>query len=150
MRSVVALYRDVAKATEIQDGKKTLYLEPGQRVICNLVTASMDAAVFPNPTKVDLTRNLGSYIHLGYGPHKCLGSDMCNLSLTMMLKVISQLENLRRTRGPQGELKKVPGPAGLTLYMTEDHSHYSPFPLTMKVMWDGSLPSITGKATASK
>ncbi|KAK2858497.1 hypothetical protein FQN49_004673 [Arthroderma sp. PD_2] len=148
MRSVVALYRDVTKSAEIQDGVRTLHLKPGQRVVCNLVTASMDATVFPNPTKVDLTRDLGSYIHLGYGPHKCLGFDLCNLSLTTMLKVIGRLENLRRTPGPQGQLKKVPGHAGMTLYMPEDQSSYSPFPSTMKVQWDGGLPPIRDKAAA--
>lgn len=107
----------------------------------------MDPAVFPNPTKVDLTRSLGSYIHFGYGPHTCLGAEMCNLALTSMLKVFCQLEALRRTPGPQGQLKTAPGPAGLTLYMPEDQSRYSPFPVSMKIQWDGSLPPIKGEQT---
>ncbi|GBF61841.1 psi-producing oxygenase A [Trichophyton mentagrophytes] len=147
MKSVVVLYRDVAVATEVQDGDMDILLKPGQRVACNLVTASMDPAVFPNPTKVDLTRSLGSYIHFGYGPHTCLGAEMCNLALTSMLKVFCQLEALRRTPGPQGQLKTAPGPAGLTLYMPEDQSRYSPFPVSMKIQWDGSLPPIKGEQT---
>ncbi|EFR03879.1 hypothetical protein MGYG_06878 [Nannizzia gypsea CBS 118893] len=147
LRSGVALYRDVTTATEVQDGDMDIILKPGQRVGCNLVAASMDPTAFPNPTKVDLTRSLGSYIHFGYGPHQCLGADMCNLALTSMLKVICQLEALRRTPGPQGHLKKVPGPGGLTLYMPEDQGSYSPFPVSMKVQWNGVLPSIKGKQT---
>ncbi|KAF3481341.1 fatty acid oxygenase [Arthroderma uncinatum] len=150
MRSVVALYRDVTKETKIQDGDKVLHLRPGQRTMCNLVTASMDPTVFPNPTEVDLTRDLGSYIHFGYGPHKCLGFDLCNLSLTTMLKVIDKLENLRRTPGPQGELKKVSVHEGLTLYMPEDQSRYLPFPSSMKVRWDGDLPPIRDSSTAKR
>lgn len=172
MKSVVALYRDVAVTTEVQDGDMDILLKPGQRVTCNLVspyelicvivilerqasdgicfnkvTASMDPAVFPNPTKVDLTRSLGSYIHFGYGSHTCLGSEMCNLALISMLKVFCQLEALRRTPGPQGHLKTVPGPADLMQYMPEDQSCYSPFPVSMKVQWDGSLPPTKGEQT---
>lgn len=37
MKSVVVLYRDVAVATEVQDGDMDILLKPGQRVACNLV-----------------------------------------------------------------------------------------------------------------
>lgn len=38
MKSVVALYRDVAVTTEVQDGDMNILLKPSQRVACNLVS----------------------------------------------------------------------------------------------------------------
>ena len=105
------------------------------------MTASMDAQQFPNPTKVDLTRDLKSYIHYGMGPHQCLGYDVSKTAMTAMLKTVGKLDNLRRSPGPQGTLKSVPGP-GITLYMTPDQGTVFPFPTTMKVMWDGELPAL--------
>ncbi|PGH27261.1 hypothetical protein AJ80_00971 [Polytolypa hystricis UAMH7299] len=139
MRSTVALYRDVSTNVTIDDNGNPVELKPGDRVVCNLISASMDPAVFPEPNQVKLNRDLDAYIHFGLGPHQCLGYGICTLALTTMLKTVGKLDNLRRAPGPQGHLKKVPGPGGLTLYMTEDYSSYFPFPTTMKVQWDGEL-----------
>jgi|SRR5436190_15776863 len=102
----------------------------------------MDRDAFSEPDKVDLNRNLDSYIHFGLGPHKCLGHAISKLALGTMLKTIGKLDNLRRAPGPQGELKKIHAPGGITLYMTADQSSYFPFPSTMKIQWDGELPSM--------
>ena len=61
-----------------------------------------------------------------------------------MLKVVGGLKNLRRAPGPQGQLKKIPRPGGFYIYMTENQGGYFPFPLTMKVNWDGELPALKG------
>ncbi|KAK2733367.1 hypothetical protein FQN57_002157 [Myotisia sp. PD_48] len=140
--SAVAVYRDVVKQTQIQDGDRLLELKPGQRLICNLVSASMDPAIFPEPTRVNLSRDVESYIHLGYGPHECLGRAMCNVGLTTMLKAIGKLPNLRRAPGAQGHLKKVVGPGGIPRYMSEEHSNYTPFPSSMKIQWDREIPDM--------
>ena len=131
----------MATATTVTDGSKTLDLKPGDRVMVDLVTASRDKSVFPEPDTIDLKRDLESYIHYGLGPHQCLGYDMSKLAMTTMLKTVCKLENLRRAPGPQGEIKKVTVfPGGYTLYMTADGSSFFPFPTTMKVRWDGELP----------
>lgn len=106
------------------------------------MSACKDPEVFPEPNKVNLNRDLSSYIHLGMGPHQCLGAGMTNIALTTMLKVVAKLENLRRAPGPQGQLKKIAGPGGITIYMSEDESRFSPFPTTMKVLWDGDMPPV--------
>ena len=102
----------------------------------------MDRAAFPEPDKVDLNRDLDSYIHFGLGPHQCLGYGICKLALGTMLKTIGKLDNLRRAPGPQGELKKIQKPGGITVYMMADQSSYFAFPSTMKIQWDGELPPI--------
>jgi linoleate 8R-lipoxygenase/9,12-octadecadienoate 8-hydroperoxide 8R-isomerase len=141
IRATVGLYRAVAKETDpIQDGERSIDVKPGDEVLCDLVTACMDPTAFPEPDKVKLDRPLDSYIHFGWGPHSCLGSDVCKLALTTMLKTVGQLDNLRRAPGSQGQIKKVPGPGGITLYMTPNQASFFPFPTTMKVRWDGALP----------
>lgn len=57
-----------------------------------------------------------------------------------MLRVVGQLENIRRTPGPQGQLKKIPALGGITMYMDAEQSSFSPYPSTMKIQWDGDLP----------
>ncbi|KAK2779959.1 hypothetical protein FQN53_001190 [Emmonsiellopsis sp. PD_33] len=142
MRSTVALYRDVATKSTVKDGEKELTLEPGQRVICNLVSASKDPNQYPEPDKVDLTRDIDSYSHFGMGPHQCLGLGACKAAMATMLKTVGKLENLRPAPGPQGQLRKIPGPGGITKYLMPDYSGYFPFPTTMKVQWDGELPPL--------
>lgn len=102
----------------------------------------MDPTVFPQPHEVDLNRNLDLYIHCGMGLHQCLGYGITKVTMTSMLRIIGQLDNLRRAPGPQGELKKIVGPNGFTQYMTADESSYSPLPTSMKVHWDGNLPLV--------
>lgn len=142
IRATVAVYRDVAKAATIQDGDRTVDAIPGEELFIDCITASHDPIAFPEPEKVNLDRPMDSYIHYGQGPHQCLGYDMSKLGLTTMLKTVGRLENLRRAPKNQGQMKKIVGPGGVTLYMTEDHSRYFPFPTTMKVRWDGDLPQV--------
>jgi linoleate 8R-lipoxygenase/9,12-octadecadienoate 8-hydroperoxide 8R-isomerase len=99
----------------------------------------MDPSVFPEPEKVKLDRDMDSYMHFGFGPHQCLGYGVCRLALATMLKVVGRLDNLRRAPGAQGQLKKLAGPGGISMYMAADHSSYSPFPTTMKIQWDGEI-----------
>ncbi|OOF98169.1 hypothetical protein ASPCADRAFT_142143 [Aspergillus carbonarius ITEM 5010] len=142
LRSSVALPRVVAKPTVVEDSGTKLAFKPGQAVICNLVSASMDPVSFPEPEKVKLDRDMSLYAHFGFGPHQCLGMGICKLALTTMLRVVGRLDNLRRAPGPQGRLKKITGPGGIAMYMTADQSSYWPFPSTMKIQWDGPLPAL--------
>lgn len=142
IRGTVGVYRNVATTTTIQDGDREVNVHPGEEVFIDCVTASQDPIAFPKPETVDLDRPMDSYIHYGQGPHQCLGYSISKLAMRTMLKTVGKLENLRRARGPQGQIKKIAGPGGITLYMTPDHSRYSPFPTTMKVQWDGDLPPV--------
>ncbi|KAL4803636.1 Psi-producing oxygenase A [Aspergillus unguis] len=142
LRSSVALPRVAAQPTIIEDNETKLTIKAGQAVMCNLVSASMDPSVFPEPEQVKLDRDMDMYAHFGFGAHKCLGIDLCKAGLGTMLKVVGGLDNLRRTPGAQGQLKRLSGPGGIAKYMTEDHSGFSPFPTTMKIQWDGDLPAL--------
>ncbi len=140
IRATVGLYRRSVTNTTIQNDATKIDVKIGETLLCDLVAASQDPAVFPDPEKVKLDRPLDSYIHFGWGRHMCLGFDITKLALTTMLKTVGKLHNLRRAPGGQGQIKKIAGPGGITMYMTADQSSYFPFPTTMKIRWDGDLP----------
>lgn len=103
MSSTVGLYRDVVRSGEVDDNGTTVTLKAGQRVFCDLTSASRDPVIFPEPQKVDLGRAVDSYIHYGVGPHECLGKGLSLTGLTTMLKMVGRLKNLRRAPGLQGQ-----------------------------------------------
>ncbi|KAJ5669994.1 Psi-producing oxygenase A [Penicillium maclennaniae] len=149
IRSSVAVPREVAKPTVIDDNGEKLTLKTGQQILCNLVAASHDPVAFPDPEQVRLDRDLSEYIFFGHGPHQCLGLDIFKVALPTMLRIVGKLENLRRTPGPQGQLKKLKVIGGITMYMDAEHSSLSPYPATMKIQWDGDIPKVTPKAEAN-
>jgi hypothetical protein len=118
LSSTVDLYRDVVRSGEVDDNGTAVTLKAGLRVFCDLISACRDPAIFPEPEKVDLNRTVDSYIHYGAGPHEYLGKGLSLTGLTTMLKTVGRLKNLRHAPGLQGEVKKIAGPYGVTLYMT--------------------------------
>ncbi|RAQ99836.1 heme peroxidase [Stemphylium lycopersici] len=139
--------RAVAKETQLTEeaGGKTTTVKPGDTVFVNLRAVSHDPTIFPNPDAVDLTRPFSSYVHLGHGPHQCLGLPMTRVILTTMLKEVARLKNLRPAPGPQGKIHKVEKrlePKGTEekyvyhAYLTENQDMYFPFPCALKVCWD--------------
>lgn len=106
-----------------------------------------DPTHFPSPSAVDPSRPLDKYLYPGLGPHSCLGRDVFLIALTEMFRAVFRKTNLRRTPGPQGELKKIAprqdgegGGGGSSSfsgsYLTEDWSSVSPLPTSMRVCWD--------------
>ena len=140
MRATAGLFRDAATDVEIHDGNVTKKLPKGHRLLVNMVKASMDPTVFPEPEKVKTDRPIDSYIHYGWGPHQCAGLDASQLALSTMFKMVMQLKGLRRAPGLQGEVKKIPADYGYTIYMLPDWSGFYPIPTTMKIQWDAPSP----------
>lgn len=96
-----------------------------------------DPAHFPDPAEVNPGRPLGALADLVLGPQAALGRDVAVAALTEMARSVFRLQGLRRSPGPQGELKRVARPEGhLDVYMREDRGAYFPFPCTMKICWD--------------
>lgn len=125
--------RRVAKETTLTDSGNTFTSKPGDILFVNLRAASHDPAGFPNPDVVDLTRPLDSYIHLGHGPHQCLGLPITTAALTTMFKEVAKLKNLRPAKGLQGQVHKIKKPELGTkhpyhAYMTENWDSFWPFP----------------------
>jgi len=110
----------------------------GQILIPSLsqVSAARDPKHYPSPNEVNPRRPLDSYIFYGKGPHTCLGMEASQVAITELFRTVFRRKNLRRVPGPQGQLKKVPRPGGFYAYMTEDWGTFTPFPVSMKIMWD--------------
>jgi len=129
-----AILRSAAKDTSISDSGTTINLKKGERVFINLHAASHDPTVFPNPNELDIKRPMDSYIHLGHGPHQCLGLPMTKIALTTMLKEVAKLKGLRPALGAQGKVHKVEkktrrnDPYPYHAYLTEMWDGYWPFP----------------------
>ena len=134
-------YRRSTISTTVTDGDTQVPIKPGDKVFVSFVGAAHDPSVFPNPEQVVVDRPIESYIHYGMGEHTCLGKEASMVALTAMLRTVGKLDGLRRAPGPQGELKKIPRPGGFYVYMREDYGSYFVFPCTMKVHYDGVLPS---------
>jgi cytochrome P450 len=100
----------------------------GDAVFIDLRAASLDPVAFPDPSAVDISRPMESYIHLGVGAHKCLGLPITRVALTAMLKETAKLKNLRPAPGPQGKVHKVDGSiggeGGYHKYLTEMQDRY--------------------------
>ncbi|KAF8454382.1 heme peroxidase [Terfezia claveryi] len=135
------LYRKVncgdGETITLEDGQRTVNLQKGDRVFVSFISASRDSSVFPDPEMVKLDRPMESYLQYGTGPHKCLGANINMVSLPTMLKFFGKLKGLRRAPGIAGELKAVEKEGGFKVYMREDWSGYWPFPVNMKIRFDG-------------
>lgn len=96
--------------------------------------SSTEAAIDPSRSLQESSVNL--YLGSLAGPQSTpLGSEVSRIALTEMFRAVFRRTNLRRTPGPQGELKRVHG-LGSDLYLTEDWSSVSPLPTSMRVCWD--------------
>ncbi|KAL5375215.1 hypothetical protein PMIN06_012255 [Paraphaeosphaeria minitans] len=137
-----AVLREAAKDALLTDGEKTVRVKKGDRLFVNLHAASLDPAKFPNPRTLDTSHPAESYIHLGAGPHACLGAPLAKVSLTAMLKEVAKLEGLRPAAGAQGKVHSVEKKVGegqvFHGYLTEMWDGYWPFPCALKVNWNES------------
>ena len=175
IRGSVAVSRDVAADVTINDyapcepdtahpgaldpvpvsspKEHSLNLKAGTRLVLDLTCASHDPAAFPDPETVRLDRPLDSYVHYGWGPHRCLGMETSRVMTTAIFKVVVGLKGLARAPAPRGGLKSLPLQvwsgqvradegagekvwSGLRAYMTPDQSSYWPIPTTMRVRFE--------------
>lgn len=158
LTGVTATREACAAETVVEDDGARLSVRAGDRILVNLVglshacssalelhhadtvqtPESAHTSDLPSPNEVNPRRPIESYLWPGSGSHCLLGRDTYQIALTEMLRAVFRKMNLRRTPGPQGELKKIRTAeySGLPLYLSEDWSSVSPVPTSMKVCWD--------------
>ncbi|KPM41065.1 Linoleate 10R-lipoxygenase [Neonectria ditissima] len=132
MAGSFSLCRQAATADVIpeDDGRK-VSVQAGDKVFVSFASAAHDGAHFPHPDAVDPRRPADAYAHYG------LGRGVGQVALTELFRALFRRSGLRRAAGLQGELKKVVRPGGFCGYMDEEWGKLTPFPTSMKVMWDG-------------
>lgn len=69
--------------------------------------ACKDPTLFPDPQKFNPDRPTENFLHFGYGPHECLGREIALITVTILLKVVAGLKNLRPAPGTMGTLKSI-------------------------------------------
>jgi cytochrome P450 len=77
----------------------------GEMVFVVLTSANRDERQFPNPDKLDITREPNRHLAFGLGPHFCLGAPLARLEGQLAITtLLRRLPNLRLTV-PPGELR---------------------------------------------
>jgi cytochrome P450 len=75
---VIYMRRTATREVEL-DGQT---IAEGEKVIMYYGSANRDAAVFPDPDRLDVERaNADKHIAFGYGPHTCIGKRVAQLQL---------------------------------------------------------------------
>jgi cytochrome P450 len=92
----------VAKA-DIELGGQTI--REGEGIIVVNETANRDPAVFPDPDRLDITRDARQQVSFGYGPHACVGQPLARMELQVAIPaLLRRFPNLRLDT----ELDKIP------------------------------------------
>ncbi|SDD66103.1 Cytochrome P450 [Mycolicibacterium neoaurum] len=71
---------------DIEIGGETI--KAGDGVIIDLAPANWDAKVYPEPDKLDLSRNASQQLGFGYGRHQCVGQQLARAELQIVFHTL--------------------------------------------------------------
>jgi cytochrome P450 len=82
----------------IQNGQRRVAIEDieiagetiraGEGIILDLAPANWDASAYPEPDKLDLTRDAGQQLGFGYGRHQCVGQQLARAELQIVFHTL--------------------------------------------------------------
>ncbi|BBY82713.1 cytochrome P450 [Mycolicibacterium pulveris] len=82
----------------IQNGQRRVAIEDieiagetiraGEGIILDLAPANWDAAVYPEPDRLDLSRDAGQQLGFGYGRHQCVGQQLARAELQIVFHTL--------------------------------------------------------------
>ncbi|MEH1098098.1 cytochrome P450 [Micromonospora sp. CPCC 205561] len=76
----------------------------GEPVVVSIASANRDETVFPEPDRLDLTRQANPHLGFGHGVHHCVGAQLARMELQVVLEtLIGRTPNLRLAV-PESEL----------------------------------------------
>lgn len=76
-------------------------IKPGERVRAMLAAANRDPEVYPDPDRLDLTRDHGLHLAFGLGVHFCLGAELARVEGEIAIPgIIRRFPRLRPVGGP--------------------------------------------------
>ncbi|MGW3040409.1 cytochrome P450 family protein [Kitasatospora sp. NPDC001159] len=88
-------------------------IRKGQPVLLSLGAANRDPEQFPNPDKLDITRDTTGHLAFGYGIHRCLGAPLSRMEAGVAIgRLFQRFPNLRHAEGPN--VPYIPNPLGRT------------------------------------
>lgn len=71
---------------DIEIGGETI--RAGEGIIIDLAPANWDAAAYPNPDRVDFTRDASQELGFGYGRHQCVGQQLARAELQIVFQTL--------------------------------------------------------------
>ncbi len=81
---VHSLFRQADRDIEICGTK----IERGGRLILRLASANRDSKQFPDPDRLDLTREVAGHLALSSGPHGCVGASLVRMMTAVGINAI--------------------------------------------------------------
>ncbi len=88
----------------------------GDTVYAVTLSAMFDPTLFPKPKEFRVDRPLESYLHFGYGLHRCFGEYINGVQIPLLLQALLRLPGLRRPQDGSGNMKMAgPFPERLLL-----------------------------------
>lgn len=143
--TVPGLPRVAAEDVTLDDGEHgQVHVKQGERLVIATSKAHLDPTVFPDPLRLDPTRDPKSYILMGQGMHFCFGARLVAPAIVSMLKQVFRLKNLRRAPGRKGTLVKLTEQLGhdqedpaceIVMYLDESCQE-SPVPSSLVLEYD--------------
>jgi cytochrome P450 len=80
-------------------------IRAGERVVGLMAAANHDPAVFPDPTRIDPSRqNLRQHVGLGHGVHVCLGQNIARVELDVVFQTLARRLPTIRLDVPEEDL----------------------------------------------
>ena len=80
-------------------------IRAGEGVIASLPAANWDPQAFPEPEKLDLTRNAAHHHAFGWGPHQCVGQQLARIELHVVFSTLFRRVPTLRLAVDVSELK---------------------------------------------
>jgi cytochrome P450 len=84
--TVAAIALPRAAMEDIAVGGHVIRADDGIVLACEM--ANRDAAVFPDPDRLDLWRDARAHIAFGFGPHQCLGQNLARVELQVVYSTL--------------------------------------------------------------
>lgn len=96
--SIHGIPRTVAAPVELSGHA----FRPGESVLVNYASANRDPDEFPDPDRCVLDRRTNRHLGFGAGVHRCLGSNLARLEMTVGIeRVVARLHGLELATGTQ-------------------------------------------------
>jgi cytochrome P450 len=96
----------------------------GSLVVANIAAAHRDPAVYEDPDRLDISRELSApTLSFGSGAHYCLGAHLARLELVEALRIITRRMPNPRAGGPArwSQMTGITGPTALPLEFDPGH-----------------------------
>lgn len=79
-------------------------IRAGEGIILDVAPANWDTRQFPEPDRLDLTRDDGPHVGFGYGMHQCVGQQLARMELQIVLPTLLRRIPTMRLAVPLDEL----------------------------------------------